>query len=83
MVLLWFKKVQEVSRQIVETKTIVTTTYTIERNENHNVTKLRGDLWDRLSNLVASLQDDQKALFKEEDERIQVLSSLDAVHQEL
>ena len=83
MILFWFKKVQDVSKTIVETKKIITTTYIVERNENHNVGKVKGDLKDKLSSLIQSLQDDQKGLFKEEEERINVLSSLDAVHQEL
>ena len=44
---------------------------------------LKNDLSGKLRELVESLSEDQKALFAEEEDRINTLASLESVHAEL
>jgi len=81
MVLVWFRKVEEVSRTIV--KTTIRRTTIVERNAAWSVSVVRSDLQGKLRDLVDSLKEDQQALFVEEGERIQTLSTLEQAHEEL
>ncbi len=81
MVQLWFRKIEDVSKTIV--KTTITTTTIIERNSAWSVQTLKTDLSSKVSELIYSLKDDQKALFQEEEDRIKTLASLDQAHEEL
>ena len=81
MVQLWFRKIEDVSKTIV--KTTITTTTIIERNSAWSVQTLKTDLSSKVSELIDSLKDDQKALFQEEEDRIKTLASLDQAHEEL
>jgi len=61
MVLVWFRKVEEVSKTIV--KTVITTTTVVERNSSWSVSTLKTDLSSKAKELIESLKEDQKALF--------------------
>lgn len=55
----------------------------IERNESWTVEYLKNDLSGKLRELVESLSEDQRALFAEEEDRINILASLESAHAEL
>lgn len=81
MIQVWFRKIEEVSKTIV--KTVITTTTVIERNSAWSVQTLKTDLQTKVNDLISQLKDDQKALFQEEQDRIQTLASLEQAHEEL